>query len=178
MKVSLLRFGFQIGFSSFFIGSCFNLATHFDILRESYNGDKKKFVEKHQELLDLTDELCEIIKPTLFVDYLLASVVLCSLAFQIVTSVEIAENFSPFALGITVTVQLYINSYAGQEVTDKSSIVASNLFELDKDLVIIVARTKKPKRIGGVFFASDMATFVNIINMTRSLITLLKSIVK
>lgn len=61
---------------------------------------------------------------------------------------------------------------------EKSSSVANELYWLDKDLVIIIARAQRAVFIKSAFFETNLSTFIRILRAAGSLITLLKSILK
>jgi gustatory receptor len=170
--------GFQVGVDTFFFSCCLNISTQFDILRESFDGDKKKFVEKHLELLNLVKDLNEVINEVVFAQFLLSSLQLCVLGFQVVIVQSIAGLIVPAVYGLTIIIQLFVYSFGGQLIVNSSDAVSQNLYKIDRDLVLMIARPHKSTMINSVFFTADLPSFLSIMRFTGSLITMLKSFVK
>lgn len=150
---------------------------HFDILKEvdiSINN-KKKFVEDHKELLELAKELNDLIGSAIFIQFLISSMLLCVLGFQIVVLEDIFQRFAVAIFGLAIIIQLFIYSYGGEILMDKSSEVAQNFYNLDKDYVLIIARAQKASIFQFGFYRADLPTFSSILSSAASLITLLKS---
>jgi odorant receptor len=147
-------------------------------LRESYNGDKKKFIEKHHKVLGLADELNRLYKPVILSQYFISSMLLCSVGFQFVVHESIPKRFEDFMFGVAVMIQLFIYSYGGQLIMDKSSSVADDFYTLDQEFVLIIARAQKASIIEAGFYKASLPLFTSIINSAASLITLLKSFLK
>jgi 7tm Odorant receptor len=171
----LFHFIMQVPTESLFFGSCLNICAHFDILRESYDGDKKKFVEKHQQLLDLVETLNKLYGPIIFVQFLANSILLCVLGFQLVMSQSVLKKAVAVSFGSAAFIQLFVYTYGGQLVMDKSSCVAEELYQTDKDLIILICRAQKASVIKFGFYQANSKTLTSILSATASLITLLKS---
>jgi odorant receptor len=159
----------------FFFGCCLNISKHFDILRESFDGDKKKFVEKHLEILDLVKELNETFKQVVFSNFLLSSLLLCVLGFQLVMIESFAGRIVPATFGVSVAIQLFVYAFGGQLIIDKSNEVARDFYDIDRNFLIMIARPRLPAKIQAGFFTANLPTFVSVMNSTGSLITMLKS---
>jgi hypothetical protein len=167
------HFHSQVGVDSFFYCSCSNLSAHFEILSESYDGDKKKFIEKHQTILSLTEELNDIFKPVVFIQFLISSTLLCVLGFQLVMLQGIKERIVVVTFAMAVIIQLFIYAYGGQ-IVDTSESVADDLYHSDRDLVAIIARSQKTAKISSGFFTANLKTFADILTSAHSLIAVLK----
>jgi odorant receptor len=152
-----------------------NICAHFDFLRESFDGDKKKFIKKHQELLSLADEIDRLFKPIIFAQFMISSMLLCVLGFQLVMHRDLFKRLVVTVYGLAIIVQLFYYSYGGQLVMDKSSSAADNLYQLDKDFTMVIARAQKPCVIKAGFYEASSATFTTILSSAASLITLLQS---
>lgn len=167
----------QVALDAMFFGACLNIGAHFDILKNSFDGDKKKFITKHQKLLELADELGTVIKPVVFVQFMITAMLLCVLGFQCV----MFETFLDFqvllvlAFGVAIILQLFIYSYGGQLIMDKSSSVGKNFYGLDKDYIMIIARSQRPSTITNGFYEANLPIFSAIMSSAASLITALKS---
>jgi hypothetical protein len=77
--------------------------------------------------------------------------------------------------GFAFIIEVFIYSFGGQIVMDKSLLAAKNLNYIDKDLTIIIARAQKAEIIKSGFFEATLQTFSTMIRSAVSLITLLKS---
>jgi hypothetical protein len=64
-------------------------------------------VEKHLEILDLVKELNETFKQVVFFNFLLSSLLLCVLGFQLVTIESFAGRIVPATFGVSVAIQLF-----------------------------------------------------------------------
>jgi hypothetical protein len=150
----------------------------FDILRQSYDGDKKKFINKHQAIVDLSRDLVSFYKPIIFNQFLVSSMQLCLIGFQIV----MIENFFLripvvfFAVGFLI--QIFVYALGGQLLMDKSASVAENFYDLDKDVIMIIARAQKAEVVKVGFFRADLPTFVSMMNSVWSLIAVLQSLME
>jgi gustatory receptor len=150
----------------------------FDVLRESFDGDKKKFVKKHLQLLELVKELNDIFKEIVFCQFLLSSMLLCVLGFQVVAVKSVASMIVPAVYSFTIIIQLFVYSFGGQHIVDTSDAVSKNIYKVDRDSTVIIARPHQRTLIKSVFFTADLPSFLFIIRSTGSLITMLKSFVK
>jgi hypothetical protein len=168
----------QIGVESFFFGCCLNISAQLDILRESFDGDKKKFVEEHFQLLELTKELNHIFKPILFFIFLLISSLLCGLGFQLVVLQNIGDRIVVAIFGTTIIIKFFFYSYGGQLIVNRSELIAQNFYNCDRDFLIMIAMPLKTNAIKSAFYTADLPTFLNVLRSAGSLITLLKSLIK
>jgi hypothetical protein len=126
----------------------------------------------------LTEKLNETFGAVVFTQFFLSAVHLCVLGFQLVMYDNIPERIGPATFALTIIIQLFIYSYGGQIVLNASEKAAENLYQLDRGINIISARTKKPTPIKAIFFKADLPAFVSVMNATGSLITVLKSFTK
>lgn len=166
----------QVGFDALFFGSCFNISAHFDILKNSFDGDKAKFVKYHQEVLDIAKDLDRLAKPAVLAQFLISSMLLCVIGFQIVTLEDFYRKIIVVIFGFAVIIQLFTYALGGQLVMDKAALVADNFYQLDRDLLIIMARTQKPLKIKAGFYETNLPTFSTILSSAASLITLFQSL--
>jgi odorant receptor len=165
----------NVGIETLFFTCCLNICTHFDILRESFDGDKKKFVENHLKIHEIAVELNQVYKPMIFIGYSICSMLLCVLGFQFVVHESFSKKFEDFFLATTVATALFVYAFGGQLIMDKSSLVAVDFYELDRDFVFIIQRVQQPLIIQSVYFELTLPSFTAIMNSAGSLITLLQS---
>jgi odorant receptor len=175
VKASLLVLISQVGVDSLFFGSCLNICAYFNILRKTFYGDKKKFVENHLKILNLVDDLNRLFKPVVFTQFLISSMLLCVIGFQLVMHESFLERTMDAIFGIAIITQLFIYSYGGQLIMDTSASVADDFYEMDKDFVVIIARAQKASIIEAGFYKANLPLFSTIMSSAASLITLLKS---
>jgi len=167
----------QIAIDCLFIGVSLNICGHFDILRNSYDGDSKKFIKQHQKLLKLSETFNKLFKPIVFTQFLVTSMLLCVLGFQLVVFDSFVKKFKASTFGVSMIIQLLFYAYGGQMIMDKSSSVGDRLYTTKKDLVIIIIRSQKPSVITAGFYQATAGTFTTIVNSAASLIALLKSFI-
>lgn len=144
-------------------------------MRNSFDGDKKKFIENHEALLGLTAKLNNLFKPVVLGQFFISSMLLCALGIQLVLLDSVFIRMMASTFGITVILQLFIYAYGGQMIMDTSLSVANNLYEADIDNVLIIRRSQKPALIEVGFFKANLPAFTSIMNSAGSLITLMKS---
>jgi odorant receptor len=147
-------------------------------LRESFDGDKKKFIKRHQELLDLVETINKLYAPIILAQFLIASMLLCVLGFQIVMFKSILKKVVVAFFGLAMIIQLFVYTYGGQLVMDKSVLVADELYQTDKDLIICITRAHKASVIKSGFYEASSATLTSILSSAGSLITLLQSFIQ
>lgn len=158
---------------------CLSICIHFDIARsslENFDGDKKKFVQSHQTILDLAEDLNQLFKPIVFVEFAMISMLLCVLGFQVVMAESFFGKMVSLGFGSFSVIQLFSFSFGGQLVADRSSAVADHLYTIDRDSLIIIARSRKPVLIEAGFYQANLPTFRLFLSSAASLITLLQSI--
>jgi 7tm Odorant receptor len=158
-----------------FFGSCLHIATHCDILRESFDGDKKKFVEKHLKILDLAKQLNDLYKPIVFEQLLATNVLLCMIGFQVVMTKTYIEILFVAPYGIATLNQLIVYCFGGQLVLDKIASVSGHFYDSDKELVIIIRNTLKGFQIKSAVCQANLPMFTAILGSAQGLITALKS---
>lgn len=165
----------KVGVDSFFFNACLNVWAHFDLLKIELN--KRLFIEKHCYLLVLSKKLNKLMKFIIFIQFLMSSLNLCVLGFQFVMLDNIFKRIVTVFFGLAIIIQLFIYAFGGQLIMDKSSTIADDLFDMDKDTLLIIARTQTPIRIKSGFFEANLSTFRNCLSRAGSLITLLQSLV-
>jgi odorant receptor len=164
-----------IGADSLFFGACLNMCTLFDILRDSYQGNKQEFIVKHQAILKLSRDLNAFFKPIILTQFLISSMELCFLGFQFVMIEGFAQRIVVGMFGLSFIIQLFVYALGGQLLMDKSMSVVENFYETDRDFIMIIARAQKAEIIKAGFFRANLPTFFSMMNSAGSLIALLKS---
>lgn len=167
----------KVGVDSLFFGACLNICTHFEILRESFDGDKEKFIKKHRSILELAEELNRLYKPVVFAQFLISSMLLCVIGFQLVMLDNFIGRVVVAIFGFAIIIQLFIYAFGGQLIVDKSSSVAEHIYGTDKEFIVIIARSQNAAVIKSGFYQANLPTFSAIMSSAASLITLLQSFV-
>jgi odorant receptor len=126
-------------------------------------------------LLDLLEKIKKIYAPIIFCNFLVISILLCVSGFQFVMYKSIMMKVLASFYGSASLINLFIYSYGGQLVMEKSTEVADKLYQTDKDFIIIIARTQKASVFKSLFYEANSSTFTSILSSAASLITLLQS---
>jgi odorant receptor len=169
----------QVAVDSLFFGCCLNICAHFDILRiTSSISNKRDFIRYHQKILNLADDLNDLVKPVVFAQFLLSSLLLCVIGFQLVMGASVVKKIIALFFGLAIIIQLFVYSFGGQQIMDKSGLVATEIYQLDKDYNLVILRSKKPLKIQAGFYHACLPTFRAILSSAASLMTLLQSFVK
>ena len=83
------------------------------------------------------------------------------IGFQLVMVDDSMNAFLILWFGFSYLIQTWIYSLGGQLVKDKSSSVAENFYQLDKDHVVIIARAQKPAVIKAWIYNARVKTLSN-----------------
>jgi odorant receptor len=161
---------------SLYFASCRSIGIHFDILRESYDGNNAKFVKQHKVLLDRIKDLSRFVQPVILTQFAVSSILLCFVGFQFVVLDDLFQKVVMIGFAASLIMQLLYYCFGGQEIKNKSEIVAADLYYCDMDLIMIIARAQKPAIFKFYFFEVNLETFSSIISSALSLITFLRSI--
>jgi odorant receptor len=141
-----------------------------------FDGDKRKFIEDHLKTLELTKELNGFYEPIVFIQFLVSSVTLCLLGFQLIMLENFYQRLVILLFASAFIVQVFVYCFAGQLIQDKSSSVAEDFYACEKDFILIIARSRKAEFVRAGFFRVNLVTFTSIMNSAISMITLLKSL--
>lgn len=158
-----------------FFGLCINISANFEDLRNSFDGDTKKFKERHQAILETAKSVKELYTAVILVQFFMSSTLLCVLGFQLIAQRVLLKKMIATSFGISIIIELFVYCYGGQLLSDTSSEAADLLYDNDKDLVIVIARAQKAAKVKVGFFDVSLPTFSAVMSSTASLITLLKS---
>jgi hypothetical protein len=159
-----------------FLLFCLNIGAHFEVLRENaLKIDKKELIKAHQETLDMANELNDLFRPIIFVEFLIVSIVLCGIGFTLVMTTNSLDKLLVFGFGITMLFQLFFYCYSGQYVMDKAALVCIVMYELDQHFQLIIMRAQRRLRIEAPFYHASLEQFTAVLNMTWALISVLKS---
>jgi len=152
-----------------------HVCAHLQFLRDSFDGNKEKFVTQHQRLLKLVVNFTHVFEPIIFTQFLMSSMQLCVLGFQLVVLQSLYQRLVVTFFAIAIIIQLFIYCYGGQNVMDKTAAVADHFYQTDKDFIIIIARANMAAIVKAGFYRATLETLYEILKTAASLITLLKS---
>jgi gustatory receptor len=153
------------------------ICAHFEILYR-FDYEKKEFIEEHQKVIDLASDLNMLIKPIVFTQHLVSSLLLCVIGFQLVMLHDLYKRLAAFFFGLAAMIQLLMYSFGGQQIMDKSLNVSSKMYNLDKDYRMIIMRSHRVCKIRAGIFEASLPTYRTMISNAGSLMTILKSFVE
>jgi gustatory receptor len=168
-----------VAVDSLFFGICLNICAFFDILLEmSDRMELRNFVENHRQVLDMAARLNYLVKPIIFVQFLVSSLILCIIGFQLVMFQSFYKRLVALLFGTAVIIQLFIYSFGGQQIMDKSINVSGKMYNLNKNYRMIIMRSHRPCKIQAGIFKASLPSFLAILSNAGSLMMLLKSLVE
>ncbi|CAO1428319.1 unnamed protein product [Diamesa hyperborea] len=167
----------SISVDSLFIGFCLNICAHFQIIRsltfkEDFNY--KSFIKCHQEIIVLCND--EIYVPVIFTQFLVCSMLLCGIGFQLVMTPDFYNILLLLTFSGATLIQLFIYAYGGTLIMEESGAIVENLYS--KDLILSIQIANKKSCIKSGFFTASLPTFLTILSSAGSYITLLRSLVE
>lgn len=157
-----------------FFWSSMYIGKHFELLSNSFDGDKKKFVQRHQSIFEVAEDLRQFIKPIIFIQFLTYALKLCCTGIFILQSGEGRRQI--FEIGI-ILAQMFQYCYGTQYLLDKSLAVASPFYSNDKDLLIIIARAQKPFAFKAWFYEVNLELVTLVVHSTFSLMAVLRNFI-
>lgn len=151
-----------------------NISAHFEIMQDLIHEIPiKEFAVHHQRLLSLGSKINKIFKFIVLEEYLMLSLLLCVLDFQIVINENKTKAIPGFFHGMAAITELLIFSYGGQKVMDSARDVCKNSY--DPQHYFIMMRTKRELKIESLTFHASLPTFSTTMSRTMSLIALMES---
>ncbi|XP_037945273.1 odorant receptor 82a-like [Teleopsis dalmanni] len=181
-----------------FLSFTINLRSHFQALQffiqtnkfrrsdKAAQYDISKYIDYHVLLLDLSNKVRQIYKPIVFGQFLLTSVQVCVIIYQLVTHLDtllVLVVYCTFLAAILL--QLFIYCYGGEILKVESSMVGvsvqlSNWYLLTpktrRMLLLVMLRSQREVVIKAGFYEASLANFMVILRAAMSLITLIQSI--
>ncbi|XP_017056905.1 odorant receptor 82a [Drosophila ficusphila] len=181
-----------------FISFAINLRAHFQTLQGEIIGSQfalleketqaalKSIVDYHVLLLSLSRKLRSIYTPTVFGQFVITSLQVGVIIYQLVTNMDSVMDLLLYASFFgSIMLQLFIYCYGGEIIKAESlqvdvAVRLSNWHlassKLRKSLSLIILQSQKEVLIRAGFFVASLANFVGICRTALSLITLIKSI--
>ncbi|XP_049536874.1 odorant receptor 85c-like [Anopheles darlingi] len=189
-----------------FVSAVYNLSTdlmycafillfciQFDIvaqrLRHARPDDRAGLVETvriHQKVIELCNQLERIFSPSLLVNFMLSSVIICLVGFQATAGVQPIDLFKFILFLISSLVQVFLLCYYGNKLIVASDQISYSAFEghwinasssYQKSLLLVMVRSLKPQKLTALKFSViSLASFSKILSTSFSYFTLLKAI--
>jgi odorant receptor len=178
LSTSLSDFFFssrQVAIDSIFFGSCLSISTFFELLRDNFDGDVKKFVQGHTRLLEIAEDLNSLYQPIILAQLFLTNFLLCMIGTQLVLTNEILGLITSAPFGIAALSQLFMYCYGGQVIEIASASLAADFYQLDKRMTIVIAKVSKGFQMKAFIYQANLPTFRMIISSAQGMITFLKS---
>ncbi|KAH8374528.1 hypothetical protein KR200_000558 [Drosophila serrata] len=180
-----------------FISFAINLRGHFQTLQQEIEhfdltlSEKdiqtglKSVVDYHEELLSLSTKLRSIYMPTVFGQFVITSLQVGVIIYQLVTHMDSIMDLLLYAsFFASIMLQLFIYCYGGEIIKVESlqvdvAVRLSNWYlaspRIRRSLSMIIMRSQREVLIRAGFYDASLANFVAICRTALSLITLIKS---
>ena len=134
-----------------------------------------KLVDRHNDLLELCDKLQEIYGITFLFNFFISSLILCFIGFHLSINSDNAY-FMPL-LSLLVG-QIFLLCMFGQKLIDSSESLADGVYNsgwedfddisLKKQLILIIMRARRPKRLTAMKFADISLPSLTTVNHFES----------
>lgn len=161
------------------------VAMEFDILKVDFmnlnlmpkhrRADQiRSLTDRHNKLFDLGDKLQEIYALTFLFSFVISSLIMCFVAFQLsIASGDISAYSFYIPYLCMIGGQILLLSVFGQKLKDSSEAVADGIYDcgweefkdnaFKRQLVIVMLRAQKPKRLTAMNFAEiSLQTFTTV----------------
>lgn len=179
MSVKNISLYFQLALETAFFGICLYINSYFKVLRKMiHEEDLKIFVEKHQEILSLTQKFKKTFWPIIFVHYTIIFFFLCMTAFEVVVVEEIGQKLVALSCTITAIVGIFLFSYGGQILMDSSVAITDEIYNVNKDYIFIIMRTQHAVKLNVGIFNPNLETCKTFMDYTWSFIAFLRYLKK
>ncbi|CAG9801188.1 unnamed protein product [Chironomus riparius] len=160
-----------------FFGLCMNVCAHLKIIRQTMNERSlKETVSYHNRIFDLIAKMNKVFSAILFGEYAFLSLLLGVNGFLIVMTNDISIRTACCIHGTTGVIELLIYSYSGQKIIDYGQEICDDCYEIDKNYLIVMLRTKHKLRLYSLMYDACLPTVTLIMNRVMAMITLLRSL--
>ncbi|KAH8312627.1 hypothetical protein KR044_011740 [Drosophila immigrans] len=128
----------------------------------------------HQSTLDMCDSLNRCFRPLISVQFLVASLHLCVLCYQVSTNLDRPDVLFFAAFTCSILSQIYLYCYCGECVKTENANFATAIYDSDwystgcswsaigRPLLLCMMRSQRGCRIDGYFFMANMQTFLAV----------------
>ena len=130
--------------------------------------------DRHNNLFDVYEKLKIIFEPILFCNFLISSLIMCIVSFQLLTTAsDCLTYFVDINYLATFASQIWLLCTFGQKLIDSSSAVADETYNCDwtdldnnkfkKQMIIIMIRAQRPIKLTAMGFADiSLETFAAV----------------
>ena len=136
-----------------------------------------EFVIYHLKLIDITKKLNSIYKSFIFVTYIIGVLIYVPLGLCIITTDNFLNNFSIIMHGVSALFYVAIFSYGSQKIMDSSEALCDEVYNIDKDYLMVIMIAQKKLSFRTPFFEASFDTFSFMLSRSWSFITVLSSFV-
>ncbi|XP_062124903.1 LOW QUALITY PROTEIN: putative odorant receptor 98b [Drosophila sulfurigaster albostrigata] len=142
----------------------------------------------YQATLDMCNTLNRCFRPLISVQFLVASLHLCVLCYQVSANLRRPDVLFFAAFTCSILSQIYLYCYCGECVKTENAQFATAIYDSDwhktgcswsaigRPLLLSMMRAQRDCRIDGYFFVANMQTFLAIVKTSMSYVTLLQSL--
>ena len=161
------------------------LTTNFKHLKEMSKSERETkmayFVNRHNELHEAIDKLKIIFEPSFLYNFILCSLILCIVCFDILTTANDPVLYAFDVIYIAIIAgHIWQLCYFGQKLTNSTDAVPERIYECDwtdlddnkfkKQFIIIMARAQRSERLTAMGFADiSLKTFAAVIYIFKYL---------
>ena len=155
------------------------LTTNFKHLKEMSKSERETkmayFVNRHNELHEAIDKLKIIFEPSFLYNFILCSLILCIVCFDILTTANDPVLYAFDVIYIAIIAgHIWQLCYFGQKLTNSTDAIPERIYECDwtdlddnkfkKQFIIIMARAQRSERLTAMGFADiSLETFAAVI---------------
>lgn len=137
----------------------------------------KRLIDRHNTILQLTDKLESVYEPIFLLDFVISSVIMCLILFQLSSALsDIPSNAFLVPLLVIMGGQILLLCVLGQNLTNASVGVADGIYDCDwmsfndheftKQISFIIMQAQRPKKLTAMKFADvSVETFTNVRNI-------------
>ncbi|XP_001662355.3 odorant receptor 85c [Aedes aegypti] len=168
------------------------ICLQFDILAyrlRHAKGDYKELeqcVKLHQSVVELSNQLEGIFSPSILVNFVGSSVIICLVGFQATSNISAFDLFKFILFLISSLVQVFLLCYYGNKLIEASSQIGYCAFEgtwymadlrYQKSLLFVMTRAGQWQKLTAMKFSVvSLASYSAILSTSFSYFTLLKTI--
>uniref|UniRef100_A0A182J3P9 Uncharacterized protein n=1 Tax=Anopheles atroparvus TaxID=41427 RepID=A0A182J3P9_ANOAO len=142
-------------------------------------------VHIHQSVIELSNELESIFSPSLLVNFVGSSVIICLVGFQATAGISAADLFKFVLFLVSSLVQVFLLCYYGNKLIVASDRIPYSAFEghwigasvsYQRSLLFVMLRSTKLQKLTALKFSIvSLASYSKILSSSFSYFTLLKA---
>ncbi|XP_021709039.1 odorant receptor 94a [Aedes aegypti] len=164
------------------------LKRRFEDLKEDYlvHLQRRNLIHhnRHMQLVEqFVQDIERVYSPATFTQFCVSAITICATAFRISSNAGVAIGMMMYLLSMTV--EIYLPCYYGNEITRKSQRLTNALYscewyrfdsETRRTVKMLMIRTNKPMMLkAGRFFQYSLDTFGTTLNSAYSLFAVLQN---